>query len=298
MTHPQGKLFLPHRAPGGLIMLGLTGLFWALAVGAAAALPGRAVSGETFWLGVGAGAGFALGAVCLYRALAHFKLRYFINRNGLKIYWGAATRTIPMQSITAVVPAQDASLPRRRLLAVTLPAWWVGRWKGTEFYAAAPPERALVVKTTPGDVVISPADAPAFVRAWQLRVPLGPTQPWMPGVVRRSIWGHPLWQDRSARRMGAGAILLSLILTGATMTAYPAWPAAIPIQFDALRQAVTIARKAQLLWIPVGGGLILLFNLSLGFVWYKKERLATVLLWFVAMLAQIGLWAGIRMVVG
>lgn len=299
MKHPRGKHFKPNTHPGAWITLGLAILALGLSLLLATRLPGWAVSGALFWLGILAVTGIALGLYLLYRAVALFFLRYVLDRNGLEIYWGGAVRRIPLQDIQDIVSAGEVVFSGwEQKIRPKLPYWWVWRWGELISYATAPLQNSLLVKTTAGNVIISPAELDEFTRAWQLRRPLGPTQPWSHEVVRQSVWGHPLWFDSLACRLGAGAILLCLILVGAVFTAFPAWPAAIPIHFNALGQARDIADKQQMLWIPAGGVIVLLFNLVVGFLWYKKERLATYLLWFVTILVQIGLWVGVRMVTG
>jgi len=293
---PHGKTFAPLPSAGKWVTVALAILFLGLAGWLGRLLPALPVAGRTFWLGATALLCAALGLHFLYRALTLFRLRYTITRNGVTIDWGAGVRRIPMGHITGIASA--AGVPPHRPFGIPLPCWWPGRWRGVVYHATAPMHTSLAVETVTEKVVISPAGAEEFIRAWQVRASLGPTRRWLPGVERRSVFAHPLLTDAVGRRLLGGAALLSLILVGATMTAYPAWPPVIPIHFGALGQALTIADKQHLLWIPAGGALIFLFNAALGLLWYRRNRLAAYLLWFTAMLVQVGLWVGVRMVVG
>lgn len=298
MKRPHGKQFKPAPHPGGWITLALAILFLGLGIRLIAILPGQPVSAPTFWMGIGAMLGVGLGCYFFYRAVAFLLLRYSLTRNGLEIRWGALTRRIPIGSIIELLPAETISFSGPQIIRTRLPYWWVWRWGKIVSFATAPMQNSLRLRAKEGDFIISPEDVEAFRAAWELRAPLGPTQKWKPEVIRRSVWGHPLWSDQLALRLGTGAILLCLILVGSFFTDFPSWPAAMPIRFNALGQASAIVSRQQLLWIPAGGAIVLVFNLILGFLWYRHERLATILLWFVAMLVQIGLWTGIRMVTG
>jgi len=52
------------------------------------------------------------------------------------------------------------------------------------------------------------------------------------------------------------------------------------------------------LGVAFSGPAIFLLNLVLGLFLYKKDRMLTALLWFLAAVVQIGLWLGVRLVVG
>ncbi len=293
---PHGKTFAPLPSAGKWVAVALAVLFWVLGGWLFRLLPTLPIAGRTFWLGMTGLVCVALGLHFLYRAVALFRLRYAITRNGVTVDWGAGVRRIPMGHITAIASA--AGVPPYRPLGIPLPCWWPGRRRGIVYHATAPMDASLVVETATERVVISPAGGEEFVRAWQVRASLGPTRRWLPGVEWRSVFAHPLLADAVGRRLLGGAAVLCLILVGGTMTAYPAWPPVIPIHFGALGQALTIADKQQLLWIPAGGALVLGFNAVLGLLWYRSNRLAAYLLWFTAMLVQVGLWVGVRMVVG
>ncbi len=298
MPHPQGKIFkpIPHR--GGWITLGLAALFFALATAALCALRGRPVNGTTFWLALSSLAAYGLSLFFVYRACTLFQLKYYLDRNGLEIRRGTLTQRIPIGNISSVQSVDDLSTPARQIFGFPLPNWCIFSRGNTIFRTTASLPESLAVQTDEAVYIISPQNSREFIEAWQLRLPLGPTQHWQQEVIRHSVWAHPLLQDSLGLRLIGGAALLTLILVGAVMIAYPGWPAVIPIRFDALGRSAGIAQRRQLLWIPVGGVIIFLFNLFLGLFFYKKDRVAAYLLWFVAMVLQIGLWMGVRMIVG
>lgn len=298
MTHPQGKIFKPVPHRGAWITLGLAALFFALATAALYALRGRPVNGGAFWLGLSSLTAYSLSLFFVYRACALFQLVYYLDRNGLEIRRGSVIQRIPIGNITAIQPADDLATPAQQIFGFPLPKWCTLSRGNTIFRTTAPHSESLAVQTEDAVYIISPKDPQQFIEAWQLRLPLGATQHWRQETIRHSVWAHPLLRDSLGLRLIGGAALLTLILVGAVMIAYPGWPAVISIYFDALGQSAGIAERRQLLWIPVGGVIIFLFNLFLGLFFYKKDRVAAYLLWFVAMALQIGLWIGVRMIAG
>lgn len=280
------------------ICLAIALLFSSLGVWLIQGLPEQPISAAFFWTGFFSLVCLGLALYCLYLAFAFFQLSYIFDRNGLQIRWGGLTRRIPIQEIVSIMPADTVPLPAKKCLKLPLPNWWVGTWDKVSFYTTTTLPRSLVVRTTQGDIVISPKDPQAFINAWQLRIPLGPTQVWSHEILRWPFLNLPLWFDPLAWRLGGGAILLYLILLGATLTTYPTWPSTIPIGFNTFGQADVIANREQVVWFLGGGGIILLLNLILGASWYQKERLAAYLLWLIAILVQISLWITIRVIAG
>jgi len=290
--------FRPAAHKGGWICLGL-GLGFSLVGGWFVwSSSGRPLSAALFWGGFCALVSFGLAIYFFYRAFALFCLTYVVDRNGLQICCGGLTRRVPMAAITAFVPAGLVALWPKQFWRFKLPNWWIGTYHGVGFYNTAPLQRSLAAQTQQGTIVISPAEPQAFLKAWQLRLPLGPTQTWTSAAARWPFFDLPFWFDPLAWRLAGGAILLCLILVGATMTAYPTWPPSIPISFNTLGRASVVASREQVLWLPMFGVAVLALNLVLGAIWHQKERLAAYLLWFVALLAQIGVWVAIRAVVG
>ena len=275
------------------IGFGLTGLGWWLAQ----RLPAQPISAALFWSGCLALAGLGLGLYCLYLAFAWARLTYYLDRNGLQIRWGGTIRRIPIGQITSLAPVAEADLPAKQFLNLPLPDWFGGRWAGVTYYTTVPRQDALVAQTASDRILLSPADPQAFVRAWQLRLPLGPTHTWSQSVLRWPIFNYPFWFDVLTWRLVGGAGLVYLILLGATLTAYPAWPETIVANFNLLSAAKIAVSREQVLWLPAVGGIILVVNLLLGASWYQKDRLAAYLIWGLTLLIQASLWVAIRSVV-
>ena len=299
MSAPQGQRFDASTRRISAICLAGGVILFALSLGTMIALRDNAVSAILFWMGLAALVGIFISAILIYRAIALFSLRYTLTRNGLDIRWGLFSHRIPIDQIKTMVPVTTDALPARRLLgAFTVPRWWLGRWRNAYFYAPTDTEKLVRVESDEAEIFASPIDADAFIAAWQARVPLGTTQHWHHEIIRHGFLRHQLWIDPLARRLVLGAIALTLVLVGGVFARYPSLPAQIPLQMTALGQSAALVARGQLLWLPVGGVVLLVFNLLLGAAYYGKNRFAAYVLWFLAALVQIGLWVGVRLVLG
>jgi hypothetical protein len=274
-----------------LAALSFFGSFWL-----AQSLPGAPLNANLFWGSVFSLILFLLGLYLIYRAVALFTMRYQLSRNGLEIRAAAQTFVIPMAEIEDIHLSGENEVPSRSLGPLSLPQWWYGRWGRFRFFSTTETYHTLVVKTTGYNWVISPPDRLEFIKAWQLRRDLGPTQLWQEHVARWRFFGWPIWLDSLMWRLVGGAVLLCLIVLGATLTAYPTWPATFTLNFGG--QAEMLIDRAQLLWLPGSGSIILLVNVALGAWWYRQERMLAYTIWSIALLAQVAVWIGLRLVVG
>lgn len=295
MTLSSGQQFKPKPHPGGWLCLGIGGILLASAALLADIARRQPVSTAQFWRLFGVGLAVLLAAIFLYRAVALFRLQYRLTRNGLTIRWGTTTIRVPIGDIRTVTAA--STLPVCTFWGITLPRWWFCHRDGQWLFATGVAGESLVVKTGATEIYLSPENSAAFITAWEKRVPLGETRRWQSGVERRGLWAFPLWFDRTARYFGIAIILLTLILVGAVFSRYPALPPAIHLPAGVVAQTAAIASRGQLLWIPYSGAIVAVINLALGAIWYRKDPLATYLLWFVAIMVEIGLWVGFRIVV-
>lgn len=296
MISVSGQIFTPKPHRGGWICLGIGGVLLAIAVLLANIALNAPVSGVQFWRILGAATAFVLAILFLYRAIALLLLRFHFTRNGLTIRWGLTLHRIPMDAIRSVTPAP--ALPNCTLYGVTMPRWWVCRRENMWLFATGSAADSVMVKTVSAEIYLSPESAEAFIAAWEKRASFGETQFWHNAIERRGVLAYPLWFDRVARYLGVAAILLTLILAGAVFARYPVLPAIVHLPPNITGQTTAIIPREHLLWIPYSGIIIMLLNGFLGIVWYKKDRLATYLLWSLTILVEIGLWVGFRMVVG
>lgn len=285
---------VPHR--GGWILLGLSALLLILALWFSAIAAARPLSASLFWWSLTALICLGLGLYLLYRAIALFMLGYHIDRNGLKILAGPLTYCIPMRDIEAVVPIESTSADTSGLPG-RLPAWWLWGLGARRNFAPADTQQTLMVQTAQVSWLIAPLRRHEFVRAWELRRPLGPTQVWPARVERWFFFNWDLWFDDLTWRLAGGAFALNLVVLGGALSAYPSWPAQFLVNVNAFAATLPLTRE-QLLWLPLGASLVLLINLLLGAYWYFRDVMLAYTLWSLALLIQVGAWIGLRLIAG
>jgi hypothetical protein len=295
--------FAPVASPGKWITLGLAITAWGLAWWLYRLLPGQTVSAQAFWLGLGLAASLISGVVLFYWAVAAFRLRYYLNRNGLLVDWALSRLTVPLPEIEAVLPGDDLSGSLTRFRGWLVPGLRAGRGQlaaigRASFLTTASLHECIVVRTPRCAYVISPRERDDFIDAWRVRVPLGTTQDWPEAWQGRGPLRLPVWTDRVAWVLAGGGLLLFVALVGYVFHRYDALPQSLPVHFDAQGQADRIAPKSFILNLVAVGGLLLLFNFLLALYLHHRERLGAYFLWGLAGLVQAGLFIATRTMFG
>ncbi len=285
----------PNRS--GFIFLALTLATGVVAVILIWLLPRQSDWAGFFQLFVALLIALAAAGLGLYWTIVAFKLHYHLNRNGLAIQWGLAQQRIPFTSIKAIIAGQNITT-LSNFKGLSLAGLQIGRAEAAEYgpvniRATAGLNHSLLVVTTDQSYLISPRQPEAFVRAWQARQHLGPTQHWSAGLYRRGLLSHPLLTDRLAWGLLGVALLLYLSLFGYLSLIFAELPAALPIHFNALGQADRIADKSALLTLPAAGAIVLGLNTLLGTLIFRRERVAAYLLWGSAIIMQLFLWVAL-----
>ncbi len=239
----------------------------------------------------------AATGLALYWAVVAFKLHYHLNRNGLAIQWGLAQQRIPFASIKAIITGQNITA-LSNFKGFNLAGLQIGRAETAEYgpvriRATAGLNNSLLVVAADQCYLISPRQPEAFIKAWQVRQPLGPTQQWSAGLYRSGLFGHPLLTDPLAGVLLGAAFLVYLSLFGYLSLIFADLPAALPIHFNALGQADRIASKSALLTLPAAGAIVLGLNALLGTFIYRREKVAAYLLWGSAIVMQLFLWVAL-----
>ncbi len=248
-------------------------------------------------------------ALLLYWSIAALRLRYQLDRNGLVIHWGASRLVVPMECIHAVVPGSevcvggDGTSGWRTFRGVVWPGLRAGRAqlpgdKPARVFTTASLAESTVVLTPDCAYVVSPRDPDAFIEAWRVRRPLGPTQYWREEEQRTWFLDMPLWRDRLAWILIGLGLLANLALHGYLALVYEQLPAILPFHFDVLGQADRIAPRAEILRLPQVGLLMLLLDLGLGFVVYRQQRVAAYLVWSGGLVLQMLVWGAVFTIVG
>ena len=232
--------------------------------------------------------------LAVYWAIIAFRLHYHINRNGLAIEWGLGQQRIPFDNIEQIVSGKSfASKASYRGMSLAGLRFGTGELTGygtLNFRTTAPVENCLLVVTADRSYVISPKKPESFLRAWQIRQPLGPTQKWTEGARRHWPLNIPVLNDQLMWALLGAAAFLLLSLLGSISLNYPDYPGALPVHFDVLGRADRIAPKIELFILPAVGGVVWLVNAVLGTLVYNKERMAAYLLWGSTAVMQFCLW--------
>jgi len=246
----------------------------------------------------------ALG-VLLYWSVATVRLRYRVTRNGVVITWGASRLQVPAERIQAVLPFSEVG-GRMQPGAARRP-WWLGGemgrarladGRGVYLRTSLPLAQSLAILTGQSVYVVSPRQPESFVETWQTRRPLGPTQHWPEQERRTWILGLPVWRDRVAWGLVAGALGAALALNGYLAFIYDQLPSVLSLHFDVLGQPDRIGARAELLRLPALAASLLVLDFALGFAVYRRERVAAYLVWGGGIILQLLAWGALVTVRG
>ncbi|HUX76701.1 MAG TPA: PH domain-containing protein [Anaerolineae bacterium] len=219
---------------------------------------------------------------------------YFLDRNALVIHWGSIEQTIPAGQIERVLTG-DKVEGHIQFHGGMWPGHCVGYGEvpgagPALFYATVPPRYQIYIVTPGLTYGISPANAEGFLESLHKRLQMGPTQiveqfSSLPGILNWAIW-----QDRVGLALLAVGFLAILALTGFLCFQFPALSRLVPLHFDAAGNADRLGSRGQIFFIPLIGLLALLLNGTLGAIAYRRERVASYLLWGGAVLVQVLVW--------
>jgi hypothetical protein len=158
------------------------------------------------------------------------------------------------------------------------------------FYATVPPRYQIYIVTPGLTYGISPANAEGFLESLHKRLQMGPTQIVEQSSRRPGILNWAIWQDRVGLALLSVGFLAILALTGLLCFQFPALSRLVPLHFDAAGNADRLGSRGQIFFIPLIGLLALLLNGMLGAIAYRRERVASYLLWGGAVLVQVLVW--------
>ncbi len=285
----------PKRSIGALLGIALVGLVVLIDSWLLRAILHRPVDGWTFLFGVGALFSLPILAVLAYWTAGALTLRYHLSRNGVIVTWAGLRQIIPASDIQQIVPGAQISgqVVRHRGL------WWPGNHLGwgmvpglgrTRFFASRPLHQQLLLVTPGITYGISPHDPDGFRAAFEERRALGPNKRFS-HRTRRAPWlTWPLWRDRTARLLVGLAAGLNLALFGFLCLRFPHLPPVLALHFDAAGRPDRSGPKSEAFSLPIIGLIILIANLVLGLMLYRRERAGTYLLWGAATAVQGLFW--------
>ncbi len=236
---------------------------------------------------------FFLGLI-LYWLYGLLRSEYSLDRNALIIHWGPTEQVIPTGQIERVLVGADVE-ERIHFYGGIWPGHCVGYGEvpdagPTLFYATAPPRHQLYVVTPGLTYGISPADPEGFLQSLHKRLEMGPTQVVEQSSRRPAILDWEIWGDRLALALLIGGIAALLALIGLLCFRFPALPHMVPLHFDLEGSPDRLEPRGQIFIIPLIGLLALLLNGLLGSLLYRRERMASYLLWSGAAFVQVLVW--------
>ena len=179
--------------------------------------------------------------------------------------------------------------------------WWPGcvvtRGEGgaqppLEIFAGSGLDKAVFVVSAERQLLITPKDAPLFVKSFTEATRLGSLHPIAPYSERPAFVFTDVWADRRARALILVGALLPLVLLAFVGWQAPALPSVVPFGFDALGNPGAEAPPGRLLLLPLMAGVMWLADLSLGAWLYRGEsdRRLAYTVWAVALAGGLLLW--------
>ena len=276
---PLPRRYLPWLAGAGLLLLAA---ILALSLLRRPLGPGTVLLGLLLVL-----VGGAL-VVVAYRLWALTTLDYWVERDAIRILWAGNTLIIPMGSIRRVGRATPDPTDKEEWRR--WPAQWIrpfSPWRRQAIYATQPPSECLAIETRRTTYLLSPADAQAFVAAYEARQKLGALRTLKETAEVATYRRHWLSQERIPQILLVGGLALGLFFLAYTIWVLPTLPDVVPLHFDAAGAPDRVGAPRTLLLLPTITLLVGFFNAAVGISLYEQQRLAAYLLWVSAFLLQI-----------
>lgn len=254
-----------------------------------------------FGVGVGILALLAALTALVYWTVATLSLVYRLDRNGVRIRWGASHVVVPIRSIQTIVPVGQAPAELGLQVAFRGRAW-LGGWarpaalgdgRVAVLRSSQNPAAAIAILTDTHAYLVSPDRPGDFVDGWRDRRLLGPTQDWREGDKLARWLSLPIWSDQITWGLMGGLVMTALVLFGTMALVYQRLPERLPLHFDVFGQPDRFGERSEVLRLPVVALLLLVLDLGLGFLVYRRDRVAAYLIWAGAILLQMLAWGAL-----
>lgn len=227
----------------------------------------------------------------LYRTWAAFTLEYWLDRNTLTVRWANMRHTVPLPSIIRITEAPALNVGRTA--PWSWPAPFVRSWRDDagdliDLYATRPAAEGLLIESTAGLLLLTPADAPGFLAALQERYAMGPAVDVPASRSRQSWLDRRLPTDRTGGWLLGIGLLGVLILFGVLMIGFPNLPDVLTVRYNSEGLPEEISRKVVLFRLPVIGALAWFINGVLG-LWAmaRRQRMGAYMLWSGAIVVEL-----------
>ncbi len=251
----------------------------------------------TFFTGMLLLASVPLIGLIAYQLYGLSRSGYDVDRNALIIQWGAIRQIVPMESIQRIALGTEIEGGVERFRGWRWPGLMQGHGEVTEagmtlFYATNAFYQQLIIVTPTLSYAISPSDTAGFIESIKARYELGPTQAVAQKTEHPAFYDWPLWSDRLAHGLVIAALVLCVGLFALVTFRYPLLPPFIPLHYTASGRSDRTGPASQIFILPLIGVLTVTSNTLLGGVFYRREQMASYLLWGGAALVEVLLWIG------
>jgi hypothetical protein len=251
----------------------------------------------TFFAGLAVLGSIPLIGLIVYQLIGLTRSGYALDRNMLTIDWGPIHQIVPTEVIQRILLGTEIPGGIKKFRGWRWPGLMVGQGEVpdaglTLFYASASLRHQLIVVTPTLSYAISPADVAGFIESIKARYELGPTQAVTQTTQHPPLFDWDLWRDRLARGLVTLGVSLCVTLFAFVCFRYPDLPARLPLHYSIEGLADRLGPASQAFILPLIGLMALLANSVLGGLIYRRERMASYVLWGGTILVQALLWVG------
>lgn len=284
----------PARSTGTAVGVAICAVALAVALALLLRALGWPTSFPRFVAYAGAAMMAAVAATFAFWTYACITMRYLVDGQGVSVRWGPVSHRIAVGSITGVSRGRGEERPRIR--GVGWPGYHVGRGDvaglgETLFFSThRDPEELVYLKTDQVAYAFSPSDPDRFVSAVERARKTGGEDTSAPLVDRGMMAAHPMWHDRVAQALVAGAVLLNAALWAFVLAVFPDLSNEITIEFPPIGDIATLQSRDEVLQIPLTASALLLANLLGALLLHPRERAATYLLLSGSVFFQAVFW--------
>jgi hypothetical protein len=251
----------------------------------------------TFILSLVILASIPLLALIGYQLYGLARSGYDIDRNAVTIQWGPIKQIVPVESIQRIMLGTEVEGSVKYFRGWRWPGLMQGQGELPEadltvFYASTSLPQQLILVTPSISYAISPADSAGFIESIKARYELGPTQAIEQTTQHPTFFDWPVWSDRVAHYLLITGTAMCLLLFGLVSLRFPHLPPQISLHYDVLGLPDRTGPALQAFILPLIGLLALGTNTLLGGVFYRREQVASYLLWGGTIVVQVLLWIG------
>ena len=254
----------------------------------------RPISIGTFVIGLSVLLSLALLVLLGYWLSGLARSVILLDRNALVVRWGSMEQIIPTKAIERVVLGSEVE-GRIQFRGGMWPGHCIGYGEvpgigSCLFFGTVPPREQILIATPGIAYGVSPSDYDGFLKSLRERREMGATQVVEQSSRRPGFLSWSIWQDRLGLALLAVSCAALLALLALLCFRFLSLPRMVPLHFDAAGNVDRLGTRAQLFVVPLIGLLTLLLNGVLGLLFYRREQVASYLLWGGSILIQLLVW--------